>query len=206
MGNSFSDRGRSAHDALSATNECSACGSASTGTPTRHHLSASDAAWNRCPQERGSGVRKRLTRARLSPFQSTIKHPSICRSPPRNPFRRPAVQERGFGGEKAAHKSASLPVPINHQTFLHLPMTAPQPIPTPGSTREGFGGEKAARKSASLPVPINHQTFPPSADHRPATHSDARQYKRGGSEERKRLARARLFPYQSAIKQPSICQ
>ena len=32
----------------------------------------------------------------------------------------------GFGGEKAACKSASLPVPNNHQTIIHQPITAPQ--------------------------------------------------------------------------------
>ena len=36
------------------------------------------------------------------------------------------LSREGFGGEKAAGKAASLPVPNNHQTIIHQPITAPQ--------------------------------------------------------------------------------
>ena len=39
----------------------------------------------------------------------------------------PGSTREGFGGEKAARKSASLPVPTNHQT-PHRPIIAPQQI------------------------------------------------------------------------------
>ncbi|WP_294481350.1 hypothetical protein, partial [uncultured Victivallis sp.] len=82
-----------------------------------------------------------------------VKTGQVCHS-----FHACTGQSReGFGGEKAARKNASLPVPNNHQTIIHQPISTPQPIPALGGTREGFGGEKAARKNASLPVPNNHQ-------------------------------------------------
>ncbi len=102
MGNSFSDRGRSAHDALSATNECSACGSASTGTPTRHHFIRVR-----------RGVESMSTR-------------------------------EGFGGEKATHKSASLPVPINHQTTN-------QPIIAEQQSLRSASGEVEQKREAIFP-------------------------------------------------------
>ena len=158
MGNSFSDRGRSAHDALSATNECSACGSASTGTPTRHHFIRVRRGVESMSTREGFEGEKATRKSASLPVP--INHQTFLHLPitAPQPIPAPGSTREGFGGEKATHKSASLPVPINHQTSLHLPITAPQPIPTPGSTREGFGGEKAARKSASLPVPTNHQT------------------------------------------------
>ena len=64
---------------------------------------------------------------KLIEFQvvTSCRKPSARLISAAHPIPAPGSRREGFGGEKAARKSASLPVPTNHQTS-HRPIIAPQ--------------------------------------------------------------------------------
>ena len=66
---------------------------------------------------------------KLIEFQvvTSCRKPSARLISAAHPIPAPGSRREGFGGEKAARKSASLPVPTNHQTS-HRPIIAPQQI------------------------------------------------------------------------------
>ena len=104
------------------------------------------------------------------------------------PISAPGRTREGFGGEKAARKSASLPVPINHQ-ITHQPIIAAQQ-----SLRSASGSFSPHRPTAAesesdsdpyaAPAPCRPQGVREAADTPPATHGPAT-LKAHGQEARK---------------------
>ncbi len=109
------------------------------------------------------------------------------------------LSREGFGGEKAAGKAASLPVPNNHQTIIHQPITAPQQSfrsasgeveqkrewvfpQKSGKSRSRFGGSFPLRRPTAAesdsdpyaaPAPCRTPGVRGAAETPPASHSHA---------------------------------
>ena len=71
---------------------------------------------------------------------------------PRNPFRRPGSTREGFGGEKAACKSASLPVPT-------IPQTTNQPIIAAQQSLRSASGEVEQKREWVLSAEKREEPF-----------------------------------------------
>ena len=148
---------------------------------------------------------------KLIEFQvvTSCRKPSARLISAAHPIPAPGSRREGFGGEKAARKSASLPVPTNHQTS-HRPIIAPQQIlrsasgeveqkreeifpQKSGKSRSRFCGSfSSCRPTAAesdsdpyaAPAPCRPQGVREAADTPPATHNPAT-LKAHGQEARK---------------------
>ena len=137
---------------------------------------------------------------KLIEFQvvTSCRKPSARLISAAHPISAPGSRREGFGGEKAARKSASLPVPTNHQT-PHRPIIAPQQIlrsasgeveqkreeifpQKSGKSRSRFCGSFSPRRPTAAesdsdpyaaPAPCRTQGVRGAADTPPASHGQA---------------------------------